>query len=143
MVNVLKAFSILYFGSTGWSALFAVLYIIGLSSIFRKTGTAFWWALIPFARDYRLALCANRKKAGLVILFFRIALTAVNLFMQWGSDQLMIVRFSIPMAAITLVLILFIGVYQIMIYRGLTEAFSAKRAWVLAWLFFKLSLIHI
>ena len=106
MVNVLKAFSILYFGSTGWSALFAVLYIIGLSSIFRKTGTAFWWALIPFARDYRLALCANRKKAGLVILFFRIALTAVNLFMQWGSDQLMIVRFSIPMAAITLVLCL-------------------------------------
>ena len=137
MLTVLKAFAIIYFGSAGWGVLFEVLFIIGLSSIFRKTGIAFWWALVPFARDYRLALCANRKKAGLVVLLLRMAFSVLSLVMEWGAEQLVIVRFSIPMAALALVLILFIAVYQIKIYRGLTEVFSVKRAWVLAWLFFK------
>ncbi|MBP5552812.1 MAG: ABC transporter permease [Spirochaetales bacterium] len=136
MPDVLKAFSIIYFGSTGWTVLFSVLYIIGLSSIFRKTGTAFWWALIPFARDYRLGLCANRRKSGLVVMFARIILAAIGLFIEWGNEQLVIARFSIPMAAVSLVIILFLVVYQIKIYRGLTEVFSVGRAWTLAWLFF-------
>ena len=137
MPTVLKVLSILYFGSTGWTVLFTVLYIVGLCSVFRKANVAFWWALVPIARDYRLALCSRKKKAAAMVLGARIVFTVINLFTLLVGDELVIVRFIVPVSAVTLVSALFIAVYQIKVYRGLTEVFGTKRRWVLAWLFFK------
>ena len=42
----------------------ACLYLAGLWAVFVKCGLKGWWALIPVARIYKLALCADREQEG-------------------------------------------------------------------------------
>lgn len=137
MLIVLKVFSIILFGTAGWPVVFELLYIAGLWRILGKCGIDGSWSVVPFVREYMLGKCARREKAGLVLLVLRAVLTAVNLFSIVVGDKITIVNFAVPVAALSLVIILLIAVYEIRIYRGLIEVFDAKRRWVLSWLFFR------
>lgn len=137
MQTVLKVFSIILFGTAGWSVVFEILYVAGLWRILGKCGIDGTWSIVPFVREYMLGKCARRKKAGWVLLVLRAVLSALSLFSVVAGDKVIIVNFAVPVAALTLVVVLFVAIYEIKIYRGLIELFNARRRWVLAWLFFR------
>ena len=137
MQTVLRVFSIIVFGTTGWTVALTVLYVAGLWRILGKCGIDGSWALVPFAREYMLGKCARREKAGWILLVLRIALAAISIFSTVVGDKLKIVNFSIPAAALSLIIIILIAVYEIKIYNGLSEVFKVNRVWVPAWLFLR------
>ena len=49
--------------SVGWNA----LTFVGLWGVFHKCGVKGWWALVPFAREYKLGTCAGRESEGRVL----------------------------------------------------------------------------
>ncbi len=52
---------IVLFGTSSYiGAGMALLFIIGLWAMLRKSGIPGWWALIPCARGYDSSLCAGR-----------------------------------------------------------------------------------
>ena len=137
MQTVLKVFSIILLGTSGWPVIFEILYIAGLWMILGKCGLDGTWSIVPFVREYMLGKCARRENAGRVLLVLRAVLSALSVFSVVAGDKVTIVNFAIPVAALSLVIILLIAVYEIKIYRGLIELFDAKRRWVIAWLFFR------
>ena len=52
--------SSVYFGVT------AVLTVIGIWGLFRKSGLPGWWALVPCAKDLKMGQIADREKEGRV-----------------------------------------------------------------------------
>ena len=137
MLTVLRVFSIILFGTSGWFVVFEIIYIAGLWRVFAKCGLDGSWSLVPFVREYMLAKCASREKAGWVLLVLNAISSALSVFAVVAGDKVIIANFTIPVAALTLVIIILIAIYEIKIYRGLTEVFDTKRRWVLAWLFFR------
>ena len=47
-----------------YGLIIAVLSIVGLWMVFKKCGVQGWWALIPYARSYKLGVCAGRESEG-------------------------------------------------------------------------------
>ena len=60
MYTILKLILGLFFGSTDTTdIIIQVLFILGSWMLLKKSSLKPWWALIPCAREYQLARCAN------------------------------------------------------------------------------------
>ena len=108
----------------------AVLFLAGLWKIFEKCGLKGWWALVPVARMYKLALCADRELEGRTLVItdaLTILVGIAGQFIQEGSDAYH--YFSV---AAFLVGILHI-VYTIKVYLGLIRVFDRKKRWIFLW----------
>ena len=108
-----------------------ILYLIGLAGVFIKCGLKGWWVLVPVAREYKLALCADREQEGRTLCVIRIAFIlsyAITRFLDSGNNiHLVFVLIEVICIPATLI-------YEIRVYSGLCRVYDRKRRWVLLWL---------
>ena len=117
-----------------YSVVTYILLSIGYWMIFKKFGKKPWLGLIPFARDYQLAVCADREEEGRLYVLFagllRVLLSASS-FMESGSGlQALFTMFAL------IVLIPSI-VYSIRILKPLCVIFDRSPRWIILWFFFE------
>ena len=130
--------SSVYFGVT------AVLTVIGIWGLFRKSGLPGWWALVPCAKDLKMGQIADREKEGrvaAVIQGINILCRIVTDTWEWALEQhgtgrgetlVNIVDF---LEIVQIVALLVYLIYATRIYLGLIEVYGQKRIWVLLWVF--------
>jgi len=109
----------------------AVLWLIGLWKIFEKCGLKGWWALVPVARIYQLALCSDRELEGrplAVLEVLQILVSCSSYFVPSRSDAADI------LAVVSLLIWLLQTVYLFRVYLGLIEVFDQKKWWILPWM---------
>ena len=108
-----------------------VLYIVGLWGVFVKCGLKGWWALIPVARVYKLALCADREQEGRLLTSVHVVLIinyAISCFAESGgviSFLCVLVEVALFFASI---------IYEVRVFSGLCRVFERRRLWILPWL---------
>ena len=110
------------------------LYVVGAWRLFKKAEVKPWWALIPWARDYQLARCANRESEGrayAVTGFLITLLLAVGLIIteNGGSLNSSFLTVSVLVALIAVMLVHFI--YNIRIFSGLIEMYGVNKKWII------------
>lgn len=120
------------------SRLMSVLLLsVGLWKLFPKCGVRRKWALVPFARFYKLAECADREEDGLACIFctaLMYVLSGVSYLMETlGGEELaqLVKAADIAVVAVALMEL----VYHIRLYAGLCETFGRKKIWILLWLY--------
>ena len=107
------------------------LYIVGLWGVFVKCGLKGWWALIPVARVYKLALCADREQEGRLLTSVHVVLIinyAISCFAESGgviSFLCVLVEVALFFASI---------IYEVRVFSGLCRVFERRRFWILPWL---------
>ena len=109
----------------------AIIYLAGLWGVFVKCGLKGWWALVPVARDYKLALCADREQEGRTLCIVHIVLIVtytLTRFVDSGSILSGLCT-MIDFACVPAVI-----VYEIRVFSGLCRVFERKRRWILLWL---------
>ena len=102
---------------------------IGLWYIFKKCGVKSFWALIPFAREYHISLCADREQDGrnyCVVAGAYYLIDTILLFITEGHYRR---RILLLVASITLFIVMFI--YMLRVYLGLAKVFGRNKKWVL------------
>ena len=113
------------------TAFMKALYIAGLWGMFRKSNIPGWWALIPCAREYKLAVCAGRESEGRVISVLALLSIVTNLVMlaldPLGAASSIISVFSLVMGIIRLI-------YSIRVYDGLVEVYGVRNRWKFLWI---------
>ncbi len=135
-LSILKVLATVLLGTSTWVFMaFEVLYIIGLWKIFGKCGVKPWLALVPIARDYNLALCADCEMEGRVLSVISAASIALELL----TDG---VGLKLPSVAVLFLTVFIVAVfvirflYIIRVYAGLCEIFQVKKRWIALWYFF-------
>ena len=116
------------------NGLYFLLTTIGYWKVFEKCGIKSVWSIIPFARDYNLALCADRELDGreyTITTIFSIAFQVAMSFVETGGKVYTILL--IPVTALTIARI----VYQLRIYYGLTKVFKRSKFWIVGFVFFE------
>ena len=114
------------------------LFIIGLWAMLQKSGVPGWWALIPCARDYQMARCAEREPEGRITCLTSLAILVIQLLLQFEL-------LSIPAAeeseiSIDLLVILIFAlylvklIYSIRVCAGLIEVYGRRRRWLWLWI---------
>ena len=112
--------------SIAWNGMF----IVGLWGIFRKCGVKGWWALIPFARQYKLGVCAGREPEGRVAAVLAGAMTAGSIAVKFLDEDSSLSMF---ISVVLFMLLLVQFVYMIRIDLGLIEVFGRKKRWIIPW----------
>ena len=113
-----------------WSAVLALMYIIGVWKIFEKCGVKGWWALIPAARSYKLALCADRELEGRTLAFSDAGIIVMQIVLRIVGRN---TEPSPAMAMILFVLVIINLIYGIRVHLGLISVFHRKKWWIIAW----------
>ena len=108
----------------------SLLYLVGLFFIFRKCGVQGWWALIPWARDYKLGVCAGREPEGRSLCILSFLTTIASLVTRYIDPQS---NFGLFMSFVAFFLLLLDLYYQIRVFLGLIEVFGRKKWWILPW----------
>ena len=118
--------------NTMFSIVMNLMYLAGLWMIFQKCGVKGWWALVPVARVYKLALCADREKEGRMAVIIQILL-----IISRGASQLLPEDTSANsfFNVIYLMVGLMSVIYDIRIFLGLIEVFNRKKPWIILWIF--------
>ena len=117
----------------------SALYIVGLYRIFIKSGLQGWWALIPCAREYMLARCADREPEGRVTSVTAFLATAFNLAGLLFTEVMVTSPHGETIALALMVLVLTVDiihfVYSIRVYSGLCEVYGITKRlrWILLW----------
>ena len=134
----LEAIQIVLFGASGTRYMIIMtLYVVGLWGMFKKSGVPGWWALIPGAREYMLAVCAGREPEGRVTSIVALASSAFFLARHFfaapeGTAE--------PIGVLFLVVLILVAqivniVYSIRVYAGLIEVYGRRRRWMWLWIF--------
>lgn len=129
--KILDVLAILMFGADlSVFTAFRVLNLVGLWFMFGKSGVKSWWALVPCARSYKLARCADREPEGRM-LFAMEALNSVLYLLRLipGLEKL-----PLPITVITSLLFIVELVYIIRVYAGLCEIYKVRRRWIALWI---------
>ena len=130
-MQIFTVFLIILFGQSTWQfALVELLYIAGLWGMFKKSGVPGWWALIPCAREYKLAVCAGREPEGRVtsiINFLIIMINLATLAVQTETTSLLLSVFMLMLFIVWLV-------YSVRVYYGLMEVYGKRNIWLLPWM---------
>ena len=113
-----------------YSILWNCLFIVGLWGVFQKCGVKSWWALIPFARYYKLGVCAGREPEGRVLAALSGVITASGVVTRFLNEESSLALF---IAAVMFMLLLVQFIYLIRIYLGLIEVFGRKKWWIIPW----------
>ena len=135
----MKIAMLVLFGTTSViGAGLMALFIIGLWAMLQKSGVPGWWALIPCARDYQMARCAEREPEGRITCLTSLAILVIQLLLQFEL-------LSIPAAeeseiSIDLLVILIFAlylvklIYSIRVCAGLIEVYGRRRRWLWLWI---------
>ena len=118
----------------GWMyVVTGVLWIAGLWMLLEKSGVRGWWALVPFARSYKLGQCADREKEGRVLVVIE-ALSLLLSVVGWisGSENgSVVVLFR---AVVGLLLAIMGIIFQCKVFVGLIEVYDRKKGWIILWI---------
>ncbi len=125
-----------------YSVITTLVTTVGLWNIFLKCGVDKRWALVPFFRLYKLAVCARAEEQGRGLLISQILLNVTQYSyivlraLQQKSEDVIDVY-----AYVHLALLITFGVaelvYSIRVYRSLCDTFGRSRWWTLLWLGFE------
>ena len=130
-MQIFTVFLIILFGQTTWQfAAVELLYIAGLWGMFKKSGVPGWWALIPCAREYKLAVCAGREPEGRVTSITNFLVIIVNLatlVVQTETTSLLLSVFMLMLLIVWLV-------YSVRVYNGLMEVYGKRNILLLPWM---------
>lgn len=114
------------------SVIHQVFFLTGLWRIFQKCGVKGWWALVPFARHYKLGRCADRESESRKYVIALILMNIINLVIFLITEDVTINAFAV-LFYLLLHVIMFI--YRIRIALGLIEVFDRRHSWILLWIF--------
>ncbi len=139
MNDIFDMISGVLFGTDVISAvIFEVLYIIGLTQVFRKSHFNGWWAVPPFIRGLKLAKCAAREPEGKVYFFvaiIRSALIVTSNILEIGKNEadlnVMVLFFSMVILAIHFIA----WIYRMRIFIGLVEVYGLRKRWLILFAF--------
>lgn len=135
MATTLKLILILLFNSVNIIPIISrILFIIGSFLLFKKSGEKPWVAFIPWAREYRLACCANREPEGRIYSissFFITILTMINVLYSAGVGKETIAPLY-PLAVVLLITALLTNfIYNIRVFLGFIEVYDLKKSWII------------
>ena len=133
-MKALNIASILLFETApNLTLIFMLLYILGLIGVFRKSGLDWWWALVPYYRDFQLSRCAGRESEGRMYYLTGLAMLAVKitslLTLEPQGDTLSGKAILFAILVITLAMTRFF--YSIRIFLGLIDVYGLKKRWIL------------
>ena len=113
-----------------YSAVTAVLYIIGCWKLFEKRNIKGWWAVVPFARHYHLGLAGGRDREdeGRVYTFLYGILTVLDIVRLFTTEKADDVT-----NYIYLVVTLAALIYRVRICVGICRIFERKKTWIILW----------
>ena len=118
-------------GST-FSIVMSLMFIAGMWKIFQKCGVKGWWALVPVARSYKLALCADRELEGRTLVITDTVMILAQAMMVFISPESSLYNIlGVGNLLVTLVDL----IYTIKVYLGLIAVFNRKKRWILLWAF--------
>ncbi len=136
--------------STITSVAFQVLCIVGLWKVFEKSGVDGFWAIIPFAREYHIGVCADRTGEAVKEIIFSVIAWVLGTLSAIGLLILFVVSVSANAdmgvgAAVffgittlgTVVCLIISLVFRIKVFQGLCDAYGQTRWWILIWFFFQ------
>ncbi len=133
----MKIAMLVLFGTTSViGAGLTALFIIGLWAMLQKSGVPGWWALIPCARDYQMARCAEREPEGRITCLTSLAILVVRLLQQLelltlSSEEVESISYlAIPILALYLIEF----VYSIRVCAGIIEVYGRRRRWLWLWI---------
>ena len=135
MNNVFGLLLTLLFGSENiFFIVVEVLYIIGAWKLLVKSGLKGWWSLIPWVREYKLAVCAYREPEANAYFFISMTSTLLNVlnyfFLQHSEIEKL--RFFAPLILVILLSVLIMSfVYSIRVYSGFIEIYGLKKIWLI------------
>ncbi|MBQ6128584.1 MAG: ABC transporter ATP-binding protein [Lachnospiraceae bacterium] len=132
MDKALQIFTDVYFNSTKPHLVaFSILYIIGQWKMLTKSGVKGFWSLVPCAREYQFARCANRESDGRAASVLDLCTMACVALSYVFKDPYILI--FIVVLVISLDIALFM--VHIRIYGGIIDVYNAKRSWMILWLF--------
>ena len=129
ILNVLRITFLGAYNTT--TAILGAIYLISLWRLFVKCGVKGWWALVPVARVYKLALCADREQEGRTLTTLNAANILANVIMIF-TERGSIIYFGC--ALIDFALFFAMLIYEVRVFRGLARMFNRRKLWVLLWL---------
>ncbi len=135
----LNAFLYVLFGTTSkLLVVFEALFILGAWNMFKKSGIPGWWAMIPCAREYMLAVCAGREPEGRVTsgtqFMMILIILGTNTFTAKATGISALDSVVLLLLIIAFALSLVRIIYQIRVYVGLIEVYGQKRRWLWLWI---------
>ena len=142
MIEFLSIIAVLEFGVTvtGPLSLFTlvmqVLFVIGLTGIFRKAGVHPLWALVPCYRLFVLAECADREAEGRVLFLIELIYESLGLIL-FAADTSFDKSLSIILLIINIALLIILRIYNLRVFQGLDEVYGRKRSHIWMWLLFR------
>ena len=132
--KILTVFVEVFLGSSRlWMIPLNCLHIFGLWGIFRKCGVKPWKALIPFVREYNLAICADREMEGRTLAVISVITTVINLV----SDGIGITFPTIVVllfGSLSVAMLVVTVVYSIRVSLGMCEIFKRSKKWLWMWI---------
>ena len=130
--KILNVLRIIFLGAYNHTtAILGAIYLISLWRLFVKCGVKGWWALVPVARVYKLALCADREQEGRTLTTLNAANILANVIMIF-TERGSIIYFGC--ALIDFALFFAMLIYEVRVFRGLARMFNRRKLWVLLWL---------
>ena len=129
ILNVLRITFLGAYNTT--TAILGAIYLISLWRLFVKCGVKGWWALVPVARVYKLALCADREQEGRTLTTLNAANILASVIMIL-TERGSIIYFGCALFDFALFFAMLI--YEVRVFRGLARMFNRRKLWVLLWL---------
>ena len=118
-----------------WQVITLITTTIGYMLLFKKCGVKRYWALIPFAREYHIGICADREKEGRVYTILAVISAIADFVMVFVDTKQLLI------AAISLIVLVSLSIakliYLVRIYTGLTGVFGKPKKWVALFVFFE------
>ena len=144
MLIILNVLSVLEFG-TGFTDSFlslislamAILFVIGLAGLFRKSGVNPLWALVPCYRLFVLAECADREAEGKALFFTDLAYELLSIFYFFVGAESVDATTRILLAILNVSVYVVLRIYSLRVFQGLDEIYGRKRSHIWMWLFFR------
>ena len=132
--KILTVFIEVFLGSSGLLMIpVNCLHIFGLWGIFRKCGVKPWKALIPFVREYNLALCADHEMEGRTLAVMSVLTTVSNLISDGigvNYPKVVVLLFG----SLTVAMLVVTLVYSIRVSLGMCEIFGRRKRWLWLWI---------
>ncbi len=112
-----------------------LLAVIGCWKIFVKCGVKPFWAIIPFAREYHLGLCADREEDGRRYAILSVITNVIVGFSGlFKTDD---IRVTATLLILSLIFIIPTMIYELRVYMGLIAMFGRSKKWILLFVFFE------
>ncbi len=112
----------------------SVLYIVGVAFILKKSGLKWYFALIPWFREYQLSRCAYREPEGRIycILCFLYTLFAVlaSVFDKIDNYNQSYTIFTYLYMIFVVTVVLALVIYNIRVFNGFIQLYGVSKLWI-------------